>query len=99
MEPVRISIGDTHVVASKQLTPSERAMRARLAAHERWARTPDRAAATATARQAFLDRFDREVDPDGSMDPALRAKLADNARKAHFTRMALRSAQSRRTAA
>jgi hypothetical protein len=66
MEPVRISQGDAHVAASTSLTPSERSLRARVAAHTRWAQTPDRAAATASARQVFLDRFDREVDPDGS---------------------------------
>jgi hypothetical protein len=71
-------------------------MRARIAAHTRWAKTPDRTAATAAQRQAFLDRFEREVDPDGTLAPDVRAKLAENAKSAHFTRLAMRSAQSRR---
>lgn len=75
---------------------SNRALRARLAAHTRWARTPDRQAATAKARQANLDRWDRIVDPGGELDPALRSKLAANAKSAHYTRMALKSAQARR---
>lgn len=82
-----------------EMTPeamSQRAMQARLAAHTRWAATPDRQAATAKARQAAADRFEKQVDPDGVMDPALRAKLADNAKAAHYTRMALLSARSRR---
>jgi len=58
---------------------SDRSLIARIAANERWANTPDRAAATAPARQAFEARFPNE-----------------NARKAHFQRMALRSAQARR---
>jgi hypothetical protein len=71
-------------------------MRARLAGHSKWAKTADRTAATAIARQAFLDGFEEQVDPDGVLDPADRARRADSARKAHFTRLALRSAQARR---
>lgn len=74
-------------------------MRAQLAAHDSWARTEDRNARTAPARQAMLDKFEREVDPDGSLTPAERARRAEHARKAHFTRLALKSAQSRRRAA
>ena len=81
------------------LTPSERSLRARLAAHESWARTGDRTARTAAGTAAFLDRFEREVDPDGTLDPADRARRAESARKAYFTRLALRSAQARRRAA
>ena len=77
-------------------TPADRALRARLAAHTRWARTPDRTAATAVARAAFLDRFDRQVDPDDTLDPETRARLAANARSAHFARLALASARARR---
>jgi hypothetical protein len=35
----------------------DRSLIARLAAHERWAREPDRSAATARARQANADRY------------------------------------------
>ncbi|MFC8619735.1 hypothetical protein ACFT9M_25460 [Micromonospora purpureochromogenes] len=76
--------------------PSERALVARLAAHERWARTADRTAATAAARKAAADRFESQVDPDGLLPPADRARLAESARKAFFTRLALKSAQARR---
>lgn len=75
---------------------AERALRARLAAHESWAKTHDRAARTANARAAALDRFERQVDPDGTLPPAERAIRAEHARKAYFTRLALRSAQARR---
>lgn len=77
-------------------SPSERALISRIAAHSRWASTTDRAAATAKARDAFNDRFTRQVDPNGELDPTERAIRAENARKAHFTRLALKSAQSRR---
>jgi len=79
-------------------TPQERALIARIAAHESWARTTDRTARTASARQASLDRFDRQVDPDGTLDPAIRVQRAAHARSAYFSRLALRSAQSRRRA-
>jgi hypothetical protein len=80
------------------LTPSERVLRARLAAHEKWAQTGDRTAAIATARQAFLDRFERQVDPDGILDPAERARRAESAKRAHFLRLSLKSARARRKA-
>jgi hypothetical protein len=83
------------MAASTRLTPSQRSMRARLAAHTRWSRTPDRRAATAKQRAAFLDRFERDVDPTGSLSAELRARLAANARSAHFTRMALASVKAR----
>ncbi len=46
----------------------------------------------------MLDCFERQVDPDGSLSPAERARRAGLARKAYFTRLALRSAQARRKA-
>jgi hypothetical protein len=66
-----------------------RTLRARLAASERWAREPDRTKATAAARAGLQARFEREVDPDGVLTPEERAKRADSARRAHYTRMAL----------
>lgn len=71
-------------------------MIASIAAHTRWAGIPDRTAATAAMRKAAEDRFEKQVDPEGTLDPATRAKLAASARKAHFLRMALRSAEVRR---
>lgn len=48
--------------------PAEhRALQARLGAYESWARTSDRAARTAPARRAALDRFARQVDPTGGV--------------------------------
>jgi hypothetical protein len=44
----------------------------------------------------MLERFEREVDPDGTLPPAERAKRAEYARKAYFQRLALKSAQVRR---
>ena len=78
------------------LTPAERILRGQIAAHTSWARTPDRAARTAAARQAALNRFEREVDPEGKLAPDVRAKMAESERKAYFKRLALKSAKARR---
>lgn len=77
-------------------TPEHRVLVARVAAHSRWAATADPTAATAPARKAFLDRFERQVDPEGVLAPAERARRAEHARKAYFTRLALKSSQARR---
>lgn len=77
-------------------TESERSLRARAAAHAKWAACEDPSAATAPARRAALDRFERQVDPDGVLPPAERARRAEHARKSYFTVLALRSARSRR---
>jgi hypothetical protein len=79
-----------------RLTPVERSLRGTLAAHESWARTEDRSARTANARRAALDRFEKEVDPDGVLLPDERARRAEHLRKAYFARLALKSAQARR---
>lgn len=78
---------------------SERSLHASIAAHESWANTSDRASRTAPARAALLAKFEREVDPDGILDPAERARRAEHKRKAYFQRLALKSARARRRAA
>lgn len=78
------------------LTPAEKSLRSQIAAHTSWANTEDRSARTEPARRALLDKFEREVDPDGTLPPAERAKRAEHARKAYFARLALKSAQARR---
>src|SRR4051812_50001042 len=74
---------------------TERILRARMAAHALHAKVSDPTAHTAPARAAFLSRFEREVDPEGLLDPRERARRAEHARKAYFTRLALASAHAR----
>ena len=81
---------------TNSLTPTERSLRAQIAAHESWAHTEDRSARTANARKAMLDKFETQVDPEGILPPAERARRAEHARKAHFQRLALKSARARR---
>lgn len=75
------------------MTPAERKLRGQLGAFAIHSRGLTN---TGPARAAFLSRFELAVDPDGTLDPVERAKRADYARRAHFTRMALRSARARR---
>lgn len=79
-----------------EMTPAERRLRSQIGAHESWARTEDRSARTHAARLALEEKFVREADPDNKLAPAERTKAAENLRKAHYARMALRSAQVRR---
>jgi hypothetical protein len=77
-------------------TQAERTLRARFAAHASWANTEDRAARTRKARDAFEKRFENQVDPDRTLPPDERARRAEHAKKAHFLRMAYKSAQARK---
>lgn len=72
------------------MTTTERRLVASIAAHESWAATPDRSARTAPARRALDQKF---LDAAGG-DPV----RAEHLRKAHFQRLALKSAASRRKA-
>ena len=63
------------------LSPTERSLRARLAAHSMHARHDARETTTA-ARAAFLGRFEAEVDPDGLLSPEERRRRAEHARRA-----------------
>lgn len=78
------------------LTPKQKSLRGRIAAHSSWAQTENRSARTAPARAALLDKFDKQVDPDGTLLPAERAKRAENARRAYFAGLAFKSAKARR---
>ena len=82
----------------ESLTPSERVLRARMAAYALHARHDPRET-TKPARAAFNQRFLDEVDPDRSLPKRERLRRADAARKAHFTRLAYLSSRSRRRCA
>jgi hypothetical protein len=69
---------------------NDRALAGSIGAHVSWANTKDRAARTAPARAALEQKFLDAADGD----PVRAAHL----RKAHFQRLALKSAQARRRA-
>jgi hypothetical protein len=77
------------------LTPEQLQQRGRIAALVRAARDPDPSAHGRNGQVGLLRRFEREIDPDGVMDPAERARRADQARRAHMLRLALRSSRVR----
>lgn len=88
------------MAASKSLTPEQRALRARLAAHESWARTDDRAARTAPARQAMADRFVREArEKFGDLPDDELQRRAHHLRQAHFLRLSMAAARARQARA
>ena len=74
---------------------SRRALQARMAAHALHAKVQDPAAHTAPARRVFLSRFEREVDPEGVLEPQERARRAEHAKKAYFLSLARKSGQTR----
>ena len=69
---------------------------ARIAAEISWARTHDRAARTRPGREKFLERFEKEVDPEGTMLPEERRQRAEHAKRAYMLQLAKRSAVVRR---
>ena len=75
------------------MTPAERTMRARTAALTMHAQGLTN---TAPARAAFEARFLFEVDPDGILPERERFERAAQARRAYFTRLAMKSAAERR---
>jgi hypothetical protein len=77
------------------LTPSERSLRARLAAHALHAQYDSREL-TRPGRDKFEQRFIDEVDPERMLPEAERQRRVDHARKAYFTRLAMKSAQARK---
>jgi hypothetical protein len=80
------------------LTEQQRRLRASLGGHARAAKAKNRSDITAAARAAGpgnLEWHAARIDPDHEMDPAERAKAAENARAAWYRSMALRSSIAR----
>lgn len=79
------------------LTPEQTRARASLAAHESWARTPDRAARTAAAREArwqrYLERARELQGPQATPEAVERA--AEHLRQADMARMSLKASRAR----
>ncbi|MCX5985138.1 MAG: hypothetical protein NTX54_01270 [Chloroflexi bacterium] len=54
---------------------------------------------TAAARGAFLSSFERIADPEGILPVAERMRRAEHLKKAHFLRLAMKSASTRKARA
>lgn len=76
------------------MTPEQRQLRARMAAHVLHSRV-DSTVHTQPARRAFLARFEDQVDPDRSLPPAERTRRAEHAKRAHMQALAMKSAKAR----
>jgi hypothetical protein len=75
-------------VRRESLTPSERVLRARMAAYALHARCDSRET-TKPARRAFNARFLDQVDPERRLPEYERQRRAEAAKKAYFTKLAL----------
>lgn len=76
------------------MTPGERTLRARIGAYSLHALRDPRET-TRAARIAAAKRFYLQVDPEGVLPEAERARRAEAARRAYFAQLALKSAQTR----
>jgi hypothetical protein len=77
-----------------RLTPEQRSTQARIASLMMHAKNNSKET-SAPARKAFMARFEREVDPDGTLDAKERARRAELAKRAYFTRLGQRRQRSR----
>lgn len=82
------------MAASTNLTPEQRVQRARLAALARWSKQ-DSTEGTKPARDAFLARFEAEVDPAGELPEQERRRRAETRLRQHMVRLAYRSSRAR----
>jgi hypothetical protein len=80
--------------ARLHLTPSQRAMRARIAANTRWSRENPKANAE-RGQAGLLAKFEDKVDPDRTLPEAERTRRAEAARRAHMQRLAFQSSKAR----
>ena len=74
------------------LSPAQRSLRARAAAHALHAMG---GTSTKAGTAAFLARFERQVDPDRLLTPEERARRAEHARKAYMATLALKASRAR----
>jgi len=82
-------------VSKEGFNPSDYALRGRIGGFTKASRYSG-AEGTKEARKAFMDRFDKLVDPEGKLPVEERTRRAEAARKAHMNELARRSAQARR---
>ena len=79
------------------MTPEERSLRARMGGYAVAAKYDTREV-TRPARDAFMAKFDKQVDPDGKLPEAERERRAQAAMQLHMRQLAWRRWKPRRTA-
>ena len=80
----------------ESMTPAQRSLRARIAAHTSWANTEDRTARSKPGLDAAWRKFEDQVDPARQLSETERFKRAESARRAHMSALAYKSVASRR---
>ena len=86
------------MAAFTSLTPEQRTLRARLAAHESWSNTEDRTARASAghrASPASVEYWLERVDPAGTMTTKARRAAARSKRDAYMTRLAFNACRAR----
>lgn len=73
--------------AHVRLSSAERSRNAQLASLARWRREGDRSAATLPARQAFLRRFEVQVEPERRLPRSERMRRATEAMNCHMSEL------------
>ena len=76
------------------VTPEQRRLRAQIAATARWSRESPVVNAR-RGQEGLVAKFEREVDPDGTLPPEERARRAASARRSHMLRLSARSSKVR----
>jgi hypothetical protein len=84
------------LVSAVRRDDGDKGLNGRIGAHVSWSRTSDRSARTKPARDKFLEKFERQVDPEGILPQKERRQRAESARKAYMLQLARRSAMARR---
>jgi hypothetical protein len=81
----------------QELTPEQRSLRARIGGYAKSAKYggPEGTQAAREAGPSGVNYWEKRVDPDRSLPESERKRRAEAAKKAHFTALALRSAQVR----
>lgn len=84
-------------MSTTHLPPAQRSLIASRAANIRFAgmTASERRAATAAATAARTRSWEKKADPEGRMTPSELADAVARLKRAHYSLMALRSAQSR----
>lgn len=95
-DPVDPADDHDPLTAKTGFTAAERKLRSEVAARTKWSDPAQREAHRTKARMSLLQRFEKQVDPDGVLPADYRAQLAYNAMRAHMQSMSLKAVRQRR---
>src|SRR5271154_6980552 len=84
---------------STNLTPQQRKLRASKAGLTGWDNTVDRSARARHANAGLIAKWEREIDPDGTMDRQELARRVKTKQKLHMADMSWKAVQARRAKA